>query len=203
MLPAAHADASMSGRYSAGMATQVQRRTATKHAIVDATIALHLEHPTDEPSLDAVAERAGVAKSTVLYHFQSRLGLLEAVAQRLYADMGRRLSPLEQYTDARAFVRAFLLDGMNPSTRVFHRVGDQLVYATSSQGIGRGVRSVMQALEELGVTERLLTISAAVQMMSRQVAFGHLDETAIDAFLGELFDGSGALGRVPDSALDR
>ena len=172
------------------MATQLERRTETKHAIVDAALSIFLEEHGIDASLDAVADRAGVAKSTVIYHFHSRVGMLEAVADRLYHEMGARLGPsLGQYEDAPAFVRAFLRDARLPSVRVYHQVGDYLLYTSEDSGFGRGLQSMMATLEMLGVTERVLVVAAATVMMARQVTFGHADDAAIDTFVDEVFAG--------------
>ncbi len=166
------------------MVTQLERRTETRQAILDATLTLFVELEGSEPSLDAVAERAGVAKSTVLYHFQSRLGLLDALAERLSHEMGARLGPLEQHEDAAAFVRAFLRDGRSPSVRVFHQVSDHLQHA---RGLGRGLYQLSDALQMLGVTDRPLVVAAAAMTMARHVAFGQVDDATLEAFVDDLF----------------
>lgn len=181
-------------RYSSDVPTQLERRTETQLAIVDAALSIFLEEDSIEASLDAVAERAGVAKSTVVYHFGGRVGLLDAVANRLYHEMGARLGPIDQYEDARAFVRAFLLDAQLPSARIYQQVGDHLLYRIENDGWGRGLQSMIAALEMFGVTDRMVVIAAATLMMSRQVTFGHADEAAIDAFVDEVFIGV-AVGR--------
>lgn len=167
------------------MATQRERRTATRGAIVDAALALYLEHDSIDPSLDAVAERAGVAKATVLYHFESRLGLLRAVAARLYGEIVERLSPLEDYPDAAAWIRAYLNEGLDPTARVFQQVSDVLSYEGGT-GIGRGLRSIADSVDALGVHEGTLVVAGATLSMMRQVVFGRVDRDGIDAFIDEL-----------------
>jgi AcrR family transcriptional regulator len=179
------------------MPTQLERRTETRQAIVDAALSIFLDEGGIEASLDAIAERAGVAKSTVVYHFGGRVGLLDAVASSLYHEMGARLGPFDQYEDARAFVRAFLLDARLPTARIYQQVGDHLLYTVENEGWGRGLQSMIGALEMLGITDRVLVIAAATLMMARQVTFGHADEAAIDAFIDEVFAG------VPVSARPR
>ncbi len=169
------------------MPTQLVRKATTERAILDATLALYLERSDSEPSLDDVADRAGVAKSTVLYHFQSRMGLLEALAGRMYGEAVERGLPLDQYEDARAFVRASLLDATRPTTRVFQQINDQLLYANRGPGLGRGMRSIVSALEQLGITEGLAVKAAATQMVARRIAFGDMGESDIEPFLDELF----------------
>jgi hypothetical protein len=100
--------------------------------------------------------------------------------------MGARVGPLDRYADARAFLRAFLFDALEPTTRVFQQIGDQLLYATRGTGLGRGVRSLINALETFGVTDRVLVVAAATQMVARQLAFGHMVEDEIDPFLDDL-----------------
>jgi AcrR family transcriptional regulator len=178
------------------VATQLERRTETRLAIVDAALSLFLEADGIDASIDAVAERAGVAKSTVIYHFRSRVGLLEAVADRLYYEMGARLGPFEQYADAPAFVQAFLRDARLPSVRIYQQVGDHLLYTREYGGFGRGLQSMIEALELLGVADRVLVTAAATLMMARQVAFGHADEATIDTFVDEAFAGVPATSRT-------
>ncbi len=144
------------------MATQVERRTETRRAIIDAALAIFLEEDRIDASLDAVADR-------------------------LYDEMGARLGPLDQYADARAFARALLRDGRSPSVRIYQQVGDHLLYRTEHPGLGRGMQYMVGALEVLGVTERVVTIAAAILMMARQVTFAGLDDGAIDAFVDDVF----------------
>ena len=167
------------------MATQRERRTATRGAIVDAALALYLERDSIDASLDAVAERAGVAKATVLYHFESRLGLLRAVAARLYGEIIERLSPLESYTDAATWIRAYLREGLHPTARVFQQVSDVLSYEGGT-GIGRGLRSIADSIDALGVHEGTLVVAGATLSMMRQVVFGRVDVDGIDEFIAEL-----------------
>ena len=61
--------------------TQTRRADATertREAILDAAQALFRAHPQLDPSLDAVAARAGVSTRTVIRQFGSKEGLLEA-----------------------------------------------------------------------------------------------------------------------------
>jgi AcrR family transcriptional regulator len=167
------------------VATQRERRNATRGAIVDAALALYLEHDSIDPSLDAVAERAGVAKATVLYHFESRLGLLRAVAARLYGEIVERLSPLESYGSAADWIRAYLREGLHPTARVFQQVSDVLSYEGGT-GIGRGLRSIADSVDALGVHEGTLVVAGATLSMMRQVVFGRVDVDGIDDFIAEL-----------------
>jgi AcrR family transcriptional regulator len=61
---------------------------AKRHDLLDATIAMLAIEPLPRITLDAVAKRAGAARSTVYTMFGSRGGLLEAVAVRLLERIG-------------------------------------------------------------------------------------------------------------------
>lgn len=74
---------------------RAEQRAATRQAIIDATIDCLVEEGYPTLSTRRVAERAGVAQSTLMHHFETREALLvEAVGQlvaRLAEDTMRRL----------------------------------------------------------------------------------------------------------------
>jgi AcrR family transcriptional regulator len=87
---------------------------ATRRQILDAARALiGGKGDLDRFSMEAVAERAGVARMTVYYQFKSRTGLLDALADHL-AELGgmHRLRESFQEPDpvraVRSFVRTFV-----------------------------------------------------------------------------------------------
>jgi AcrR family transcriptional regulator len=77
---------------------------ATRLAIIEVMIQLCLERWYDEVTLRDVAEGAGVALQTVLNHFSSKEGLLEAMLQdpRLSQEFGGRRLTLEPGAAAEA-----------------------------------------------------------------------------------------------------
>ena len=64
------------------MEARAEAAAATAERIVDATIELFWEQPTDQIRLDEVAARAGVTVQTVIRRFGGREGLFEAAASR-------------------------------------------------------------------------------------------------------------------------
>ena len=64
-----------------------QRGVRTEKAILDATIGLVAERGIHGTSLDAVSEAVGVSKSSILWHFGSKEGLLVRVAERIFEDI--------------------------------------------------------------------------------------------------------------------
>ena len=61
------------------MASQAERRTATRGAILDAAGNLFSGQGFAATSVDAVAAAAGVAKGAVYHHFASKEAIFEAV----------------------------------------------------------------------------------------------------------------------------
>ena len=108
-----------------------------------------------------------MAKATVLYHFESRIGLLVAVAARLYAEIVERLSPLDVHPDvAAAWIRAYLLEGLHPTARIFQQVSDVLSYEGGT-GIGRGLRSIADSVDACSACTRAPSSSPAPRCRRR------------------------------------
>lgn len=61
-----------------------RRGVRTEQAIIDATAKLLAERGVHGTSLEAVAEAVGVAKSSILWHFGSKEGLLVRVAEVVF-----------------------------------------------------------------------------------------------------------------------
>jgi AcrR family transcriptional regulator len=57
---------------------RAERQAETRQRIIEAAVALHLEHGPAQTSINAVAERAGVNRVTVYRHFPDTRTLLEA-----------------------------------------------------------------------------------------------------------------------------
>ena len=64
------------------MTTRARAVEETRTRIMDACIALHGERLVTDIGLDDIAGRAGVTVQTLLRHFGSRAGLLDAVSER-------------------------------------------------------------------------------------------------------------------------
>lgn len=78
----------------------------TRQRILDAVAALLREAPAEPVSLDKVAQRAGVARSTIYVAFGSRSGLFDAFAEDLWERAGLEgLTAAVANPDARAHLR--------------------------------------------------------------------------------------------------
>ncbi len=76
------------------MGARQQAKTATRDAIIKAAVDTFMAERSFAITLSAVAERADVTVKTVLRHFGSRDGLVEAAWSRAYDEvMAERIPP--------------------------------------------------------------------------------------------------------------
>ena len=66
-----------------------QRGLRTEEAILDATLRSLATRGIHATSLDSIAAEVGVAKSSILWHFGSKEGLLLRVAERAFEEVGK------------------------------------------------------------------------------------------------------------------
>ena len=86
------------------MPTQVERRTATRQALLAAARELFTEKGFAATGREEIAERAGVTRGALYHHFASKQEAFEAVARELEAELEARIvaearkggSPFEQ-----------------------------------------------------------------------------------------------------------
>jgi AcrR family transcriptional regulator len=86
---------------------------ARRQTVLDATIAMLGTEALPRVTLDAVAQRAGVARSTLYVQFGARTGLFEAVAERLLVRIEfDRLATAVRLVDPRQALRAALAESV-------------------------------------------------------------------------------------------
>jgi len=91
--------------------TRAQQRAATRLAILDATVQCLAEDGYGALTTRAVAERAGVAQSTLMHHFETREGLLvEAVSALALRLADQALEEIDLSALRRAEQREAVLD---------------------------------------------------------------------------------------------
>jgi AcrR family transcriptional regulator len=71
------------------------RTTETQSAILDATIELFSTTGFEVTPMDAISAAANVAKGTLYYHFDSKEGIVNAIAERDAAAVEARLASIE------------------------------------------------------------------------------------------------------------
>jgi AcrR family transcriptional regulator len=108
-----------------------QRSSGTRSALQAAASALFAERGYEGTTLDAIAERAGVNKALIRYHFGAKQGLYSAIL-RLGIDAGRELfEPLRDSALApaqrfKAYVRALCEFGFQNREFVFILVREEM-----------------------------------------------------------------------------
>ena len=86
----------------------------TRERIIDAVIDRLRKAPAQRVSVDAVAKKAGVSRSTVYLIFGSRAGLFDAVAEGVYERAGYpRLLEAVRVPDARDTLRGGITEGVH------------------------------------------------------------------------------------------
>jgi len=75
---------------------RVARRTGTREAIMDAATELFAARGVTSTSIDEVAEKAGIAKGSIYYNFDSKAGLVEAILARSSELLGEAMAAAVQ-----------------------------------------------------------------------------------------------------------
>lgn len=106
------------------MQARAEAKAATGERILDAAIAVFDERPTEEVTLTAVAERAGVTVQTILRHYRSRQGVFEAAIGHVALKMGkdRGLPPIGDVKGA-----------VGPLVDHYEEFGDRIVRMLSEE----------------------------------------------------------------------
>lgn len=168
----------------APMPKQTERTRATKGSIVDAATTAFVEVGSIDVSLDAIAERAGVAKSTLLYHFDSRTGLLQRVAAELFRDLVGRVEA-SAGEDLETWVRQILAEQAESSAVVLHRIGDELLQLGQLNEIDPLV-PLTKRFQNGGAGDRSPLLAAAMYHFGREIAYGKRRADDLDDLLGQL-----------------
>jgi AcrR family transcriptional regulator len=176
---------------------------ATRTRILDAAQASFERGPLAAVRIDDVAKRAGVSRSTVYQLFESRTGVLEALAERLRAEAGfDRLVEAAGHPDAREGFRLALRE----QCRMFDLFPDlaralftlaaidadgAAAVAALERGRRPGMRQLAGRLDAQGQLRDDVTVDQAAQLLT--VVTGH---PAFD----ELYAG---FGLAADEVADR
>lgn len=165
------------------MATQEERRAAATGAILEATRQLIAKHRSVSVGMSEIARVAGVSKSNIHYHFDSRTGLFVELAGLMLRELESRV-PADP-ADAGELARSVLEAQLEPDAVVLHLVGDALTIAGAPL-IHTQLLATAEQLGRLGCTGDPLVAAAALTLFARQVAFGYFGPDEIDRFVKSL-----------------
>lgn len=180
------------------MATQEQRRTTTKNAIISAAYSAFEAYAPADVSLESIAQKAGVTKGSIHYHFGNRAGLMAAVAVWLFTAIETRIAKTIQASGrkrtASVYVAALLAEQASPAGRVLFTIGDTLEQQGGLSEVSP-YNYLCEKLRHLEVTGSVEVMAAAVMQMGRQLAYGDARPEDVDAMVKAL--------RKPSSLLKR
>ncbi|WP_433342801.1 TetR/AcrR family transcriptional regulator [Streptomyces sp. CA-253872] len=95
-----------------GTGTGGDRRQATRQKLYEAAVTLIAEQGFSSTTVDEIAERAGFAKGTVYYNFQSKAGLFEALLRHGVGLLTAALREAAERTSAEGGGSVAALDAM-------------------------------------------------------------------------------------------
>ncbi len=175
------------------MATQAERRTSTRGAIIEAAYAEFASRGAPDVALDVIAVRAGVTKGSIHYHFTNRASLLGAVAEWVFEDIESRVAASAFANGADdvtpvSYVRALLLEQAGPVGRVLFTIGDELL-RTGDIGDIDPFPYLCARLKRLGVDGEVTIVAATIVQFGRHLAFGQANVNEIDDMLSALVTG--------------
>lgn len=182
------------------MVTQAERRTNTRSAIVQAAYTEYKKWGTADVALDIIAERAGVTKGSIHYHFKNRVGLIKAVAvwvfQKMETDVAleppTKKKRRKKDSPAVSYVRMLLNAQATPTGRVLFTVGDELARVGELDEIDPYLY-LCKKLQSLGVEGSVSVIAAAITQLGRQLAYELTPKDEIEDMIAALAEG-GKLG---------
>ncbi len=164
------------------MATQTERRNATRRAILDAAIASFTTGDLSA-SMESIATDAGVTKGSIHYHFGSRHGLLRAVAEFVVGRLESRLAASDAAADVRSWVRAVLAEQATSTGAMLYAIHDELARTGQLTGADPFPYFTLR-LTEFAIPSPPAVIAAAMIQYGRQLAFG--TSLSIDDVMADL-----------------
>jgi AcrR family transcriptional regulator len=143
-------------------AKREQNRDQQRDRILDAARSLFAIRGFDSVTMAEVAEVAGVARATVFNHFGSKVALVEAITENVFAHWAGMLESAlaDEKTSTPSLVRA-LFEGMGVGIEQFQGF---------HRGVFREIMKIQVGLEEGGAAAR--TSETARELLERLIARG-------------------------------
>lgn len=170
----------------------------TRAAILDAALA-QLSEPGADVGMEPIAERAGVSRATLYYHFHGREPLLAALIERTLDELATTAGAAAEGGDPRAVLEAILDFYCANATRCRFLFTHLLSAPQSVDPLMRRqqqavVGPLRECLTHQGVTADADLVAEALLGQVNGVVFGRLvageplDRDRLAAVLGELAD---------------
>lgn len=163
---------------------------------MQAAFAEYKARGTADVALDVIAERAGVTKGSIHYHFKNRVGLIRAVAVWVFQKMEEdiALAPAaskktkNRDSPAISYVRMLLNAQATPTGRVLYTVGDELARAGKLQEVDPYVY-LCRKLQSMEIEGSVSVIAAAITQLGRQLAYELAPKSDIEDMVAALSAG--------------
>ena len=172
------------------MNVRLRRKAETRERILGAALDAFREEGAGT-TLSSVAERAGVAKASVFFHFKTRTDLLAVLAVRLYRESRLRVRRQGEPASAVDYVRAVLVSQRDPDAALLWRISDALVWeapATAERAFADVEGELRRRLLREGTpAPRAASLAAvlgqALLMMARRVSAAGGRHQDVDDFV--------------------
>jgi AcrR family transcriptional regulator len=196
------------------MASQAERRAATRARVLDAAEALFAEQGYDATSTDAILESAAISRGALYHHFATKQKVFEAVFQRVsdgaieraMRGAARSDSPLEALVQTclrwlrevrRPTVAAIVVE-QGPQVLGWKRARD-LEARTSLGLMTRGIMRAQRAreidVESAELAARYLNAVLAEAALAARHRRPRLSNTAIERSIRQMIEGLGVRPR--------
>jgi AcrR family transcriptional regulator len=171
---------------------RAQQKADTRRRLLEAAAETFLATGPHNTPLEAVAERAGVSKATLFFHFGNRVELLDRVAGHLY----RRVFPSTvdagagERSDLATFVTSYLARQEEPEARLIWQIGD-IIGDERPERLDAGywhlVQEIEQRLRDAGLSDRgaqarARVLAPALMLVARRSTQGLTTPEELSAF---------------------
>lgn len=170
--------------------TRAQQKADTRRRLLDAAADVFLEQGPISPSLDLVAQRAGVSKATLFFHFPRRVDLISGLARSLYEKQFAG-DDAEPTGDFKAHLRAYLRAQHRPEVRLLWQLGDLLADGRTAdldagyRHLVGQIRSLLihAGLSDAAAADRAEVITPALMLTGRRAALDEATDADLNRFV--------------------
>jgi AcrR family transcriptional regulator len=169
---------------------RAQQKADTRRRLLDAAAEVFLETGPHNTPLEAVAERAGVSKATLFFHFGNRVELLDRLAGHLYRRVLPTTTEADERSDLTTFVQSYFERQKEPETRLIWQIGD-LIGDERPERLDAAywhlvseieVRLLDGGLPEPEAKARSLVLAPALMLVGRRTSQGLTTPDELSAF---------------------
>ncbi len=129
-------------------ATVVEHRAAQRRALLDAAHAI-IEATGEAPAMSEVADRAGLARSSVYQYFSSRADLLNAMVQDVFPRWTERVtSAMRQERTPGRRILAYAIANIELVDEGAHAIGSALATVAPGEELDEQARQMHQQIQE-------------------------------------------------------